>query len=256
MAIVYVTTGAWGTGTGVPNPAATIDGNFYDLDQRVQDLVDNPPVAAGISNIQVNGSQLMIFLSNGAEFGPFTLPVAAIQFKGEYVPTTQYFELDVVSVLGQGIFLVRIDHEGPDPFNPDLLILGEPAYVKIFGDDPYRYDFGLFIPGEPGSGFLTGERIFSHIVVADVFIEEDAPGSQALLEVAPADGDLIFPIYQDVTQVGTITFPDTETIGVFEITGGVQLASGERFSIIRPNTLDTAARELTVTFAARRGIMP
>lgn len=256
MAIIYVTTGAWGTGTGVPNPAATIDGNFYDLDQRVQNLVDNPPVAVGISNIQVNGSQLMIFLSNGASFGPYTLPVAAIQFKGEYVPGTQYFELDIFSVVGQGIFLVRIDHEGPDPFNPALLILGEPAYVKIWGDDPYRYDFGLFIPGEPGSGFLTGERIFSHIAVADVFIAEDAPGSRALLATAPSDGDLVFVINKNETQVGTLTFPDGDDVGVFEIVDGVQLVDGDRFSLIRPNTLDTAARELTVTFAARRGTLP
>jgi hypothetical protein len=35
MTIVYVTTGAWGTGTGTPNSAAQVDGNFYTLDQLI-----------------------------------------------------------------------------------------------------------------------------------------------------------------------------------------------------------------------------
>ena len=39
MTIVYVTTGAWGAGTGTPNSAAQVDGNFYDVDQRIVDLV-------------------------------------------------------------------------------------------------------------------------------------------------------------------------------------------------------------------------
>ena len=38
MTIVYVTTGAWGAGTGTPNSAAQVDGNFYDVDQRIVDL--------------------------------------------------------------------------------------------------------------------------------------------------------------------------------------------------------------------------
>ena len=38
MTIFYVTTGAWGTGTGTPNTAAQVDGNFYDVDQRIVSL--------------------------------------------------------------------------------------------------------------------------------------------------------------------------------------------------------------------------
>ena len=38
MTVVYVTTGAWGTGTGTPNSAAQVDGNFYYFQQAVAGL--------------------------------------------------------------------------------------------------------------------------------------------------------------------------------------------------------------------------
>ena len=38
MTIVFVTTGPWGSGTGAPNSAAQVDGNFYDVDQRIVGL--------------------------------------------------------------------------------------------------------------------------------------------------------------------------------------------------------------------------
>ena len=41
MTIVYVTTGTWGTGTGAPISAADVDGNFFDVDQRIVALGDD-----------------------------------------------------------------------------------------------------------------------------------------------------------------------------------------------------------------------
>jgi hypothetical protein len=45
MTITYVTTGPWGAGTGTPNSAAQVDGNFYDVDQRIVAL--NADLAEG-----------------------------------------------------------------------------------------------------------------------------------------------------------------------------------------------------------------
>ncbi|RWF44306.1 MAG: hypothetical protein EOS65_02710 [Mesorhizobium sp.] len=76
MTIVYRTNGAWGAGQGYNLTAAQIDGNFYDLDQRIQAIEDNPPVPLNISNMTVVGTQWTIYLEDATAFGPFTLPQA------------------------------------------------------------------------------------------------------------------------------------------------------------------------------------
>ncbi|TIL94516.1 MAG: hypothetical protein E5Y73_11395 [Mesorhizobium sp.] len=76
MTIVYRTTGAWGIGQGYNLTALQVDGNFYDLDQRIQAIEDNPPEPVNISNITVVGTQMTIYLEDATEFGPFTLPQA------------------------------------------------------------------------------------------------------------------------------------------------------------------------------------
>lgn len=256
MAIIYVSDGPWGTGTGVPHTAATGDNNFYELDTRVTELETNPPVAAGISNIQVNGSQMMIFLSNGDSYGPFTLPVAAISFRGDFVAGQQYYELDVISVFGSGLYFVRQDHIGVDPFDPDRLEGGEPVYQLLFGQDPNIYTFGLFIPGVPGNGIAVGRAIYRHLFINDVYIEENLEGSLGQLFVAPADGDLVFDLQKNDVSIGSITILDGTTPCLFEVVGQVQFSAGDTISVIRPTTLDSAADELTITFNGKRGLLP
>jgi hypothetical protein len=76
MTIVYRTGGAWGAGQGYNLTALQVDGNFYDLDQRIQAIEDNPPVPTNISNMTVVGTQWTIYLEDATVFGPFTLPQA------------------------------------------------------------------------------------------------------------------------------------------------------------------------------------
>lgn len=256
MALVFVTDGAWGTGQHTPLTATQGDNNFYELDQRVQELEDNPPVAAGISNIQVDGSQMMIFLSNGDSYGPFTLPVAAIQFKGEFVAGQQYYELDVITVLGQGMFFVRQDHVGEDPFDPDRVIGGEPVYTLLFGSDPNVYHFGLFIPGQPGFGITAGRNMYAHVFAASVYIVEGMTGSIGHVYVAPADGDLVFSLCKNDVEIGTMTFPDGEIEAVFDFPAEVQFEAHDVFSVICPAVLDSTADEMVATFVGVRGTLP
>ena len=56
--------------------AAEVDGNFTDLDTRVDALEASSPEPNNISNILVSGTQMTIVLDDATEFGPFTLPQA------------------------------------------------------------------------------------------------------------------------------------------------------------------------------------
>ncbi|TIM16290.1 MAG: hypothetical protein E5Y67_03600 [Mesorhizobium sp.] len=76
MTIVYRTDGAWGVGQGYNLTALQVDGNFYDLDQRIQAIEDNPPEPVNISHMTVVGTQWTIYLEDATAFGPFTLPQA------------------------------------------------------------------------------------------------------------------------------------------------------------------------------------
>lgn len=75
-ALVYRTTGAWGVGQGYNLTAAQIDGNFYELAQRIDAIVADIPLPLNISNMTVIGTQWRIYLEDSTVFGPFTLPQA------------------------------------------------------------------------------------------------------------------------------------------------------------------------------------
>ena len=77
MTIVYVTTGAWGAGTGAPNSAAQVDGNFYDVDQRIVTL--NADLAEGkrIDTVTYTTNSMTFHFTDGTS-QVIPLPVATL----------------------------------------------------------------------------------------------------------------------------------------------------------------------------------
>jgi hypothetical protein len=67
--------GTWGAGKG-SNLRPEIDGNTYELAQRIAGIIADIPTPLNISNITVIGTQMRIYLEDGTVFGPFTLPQA------------------------------------------------------------------------------------------------------------------------------------------------------------------------------------
>jgi hypothetical protein len=256
MAIVYVTPGPWGAGTGTPNSAAQIDNNFYELKQALDDIVDNIPAPAEISNMEIVGSQLLITLSNGATFGPYTLPIATFQLRGEYVPGQHYYELDIISVFGVGLFMVRIEHDTDVgvPFDPEATDGdGHDLYLQLFGDTPQVYDVGLFSPGKPGQGFDSAGYLAAHVFARDAWFDVNMPNSQARLRVAP-DAALSFDIEADDVVIGTIAFASGETVGVITVAAAFQMNAGDMLVVRPPTAVNDAARDLVVTLCGIRGI--
>lgn len=76
MTITFRTAGPWGAGQGYNLTNVQVDFNFWDHEQRITAIEENPPVAVPPSNMTVNGSQWTIYYPDGLTFGPFTLPQA------------------------------------------------------------------------------------------------------------------------------------------------------------------------------------
>lgn len=258
MPIVYRTTdGAkWGTGKGSNLTPTEVDNNFWELVERLVELEENPPTAVGISNIQVVGTTMMIYLSDGTEFGPYTLPVAQMDWRGDWQPETQYYETNLVKVNGRGLYFVRLDHISDTTFNPEATDgLGNPLYGLTFGEDTYVYDFGFFYPGVPGFGIAVGATMAAHMPAHSFYIPANAPSCIAKLDVAPT-AELVFDLQKNGDVIGSITFDAADPLGIFDFPDDVQFDAGDIFRLMGPAALDATAEELVVTIAAVRGEIP
>jgi hypothetical protein len=138
--ITYRTIGAWGAGKGANLQASEVDNNFWSLAEAINDLINDPPQANGIGAINVSGTQMTIILNDGSVMGPFTLPVLTFRWRGEWVQSTPYAQLDVFTVADVGIFLVNIAHTSPpDFFDPNATDgSGNPLTQQLFGSTDAR----------------------------------------------------------------------------------------------------------------------
>jgi len=115
MSIVYRTPGPWGpssvTEDLTPNQ---VDNNFWEL---VQQIAAKAVQGVGIANIIVVGNQMTILLTDHTLLGPFTLPVAAISFRGEWQPNTDYLANDIITH-GGSTYIVLWNHTSAATFDP------------------------------------------------------------------------------------------------------------------------------------------
>lgn len=252
MAITYRTTGPWGAGKGSNLTPTEVDTNFKTLKDEIDALTGSPPTAVGISNIEVIGTQMKIFLSDGTSYGPYTLPYVMFHSRGDWAPDTLYSTLDLITVPQKGLYLVNKDHESGDEFDPDLVVDGVPAYSLVFPELSYIYDIAFFYPGKPGFGIASGGYMLAHMFCRDILFAAGLTDSLAKLRVAPA-ADMSFPIYVNTTEIGTLTFAAGVTDGVFTFDDAVQMQVGDILNVGPAAAgLDADARDLTVTFIGMR----
>lgn len=108
--IIYRTAGAWGPGAGANLTAPQVDGNFYDLSQRMQGLELNGIQPIQITSFSAVGNQLFIYMSDGTVQGPLTLPTVKWYFRGSWQPSTVYAPDDVVIGPDNAVYLVMFSH--------------------------------------------------------------------------------------------------------------------------------------------------
>ncbi len=75
---------------GIPLTAEEVDGNFSELDQRVQQLETKPIMAEGIRSIIQEGDQIVITGTFGTTWGPFILPKCLPRPRGDWQENTPY----------------------------------------------------------------------------------------------------------------------------------------------------------------------
>lgn len=82
---------------GAPLTVEEIDGNFRELETRLNRLEDHSEVGEGLGKIEVQGDQMILTGTFGTDFGTFTLPKATLRVRGRWLPQTSYQKPDLVT---------------------------------------------------------------------------------------------------------------------------------------------------------------
>jgi hypothetical protein len=233
MTITYVTTGAWGTGTGTPNSAAQVDGNFHDVDQRIVDL--NADLAEGkrIESVTYTPNSMTFHFTDGSS-QVIPLPIATITYVGQWTNSTPYTTGQMVSVPGVGMFQILVNHTTPPlpaVFDPNAVDGGgNPLYSFWLPLYDVNFDAAIFVPGSVQR--TAGEVMFAAVAGRTMQLVSGNAHAYAYLDVAIGTGtNIILSIQKNRVQIGTVTF----TAGVTPDAGGGQAGA---FSI--PATTDFA----------------
>lgn len=135
------------TGKGSKLTAGEVDGNFYDILTRVLTLEDGG--AFGVESVDFSGNSITFNWTDETSSGPFALPVATFQARGVWTNNQVLAVLDVVTVPGQGTYLVQIAHttpDAPEEFDPaaDNGTDGDLLYLPLGEAPPDLTDYMLF----------------------------------------------------------------------------------------------------------------
>jgi hypothetical protein len=258
MTIVFVTTGAWGTGTGTPNSAAQVDGNFFDLDQRIVDLVADVAEGKGIDHISYTANSMTIHYTDGTS-QVVPLPIAVLTLVGEWMNSKTYLRGQMVTFTPLGIFQVLQDHTTPPPpavFDPNAVDgSGNPLYLMFMPLQDINYDASIFVPGSVQR--VANELMYQGIVNRNMRLPLGNADCFAYLDVgnnAIGATDIIIAIQKNGVEIGTITFAAGGTIdahggqlGTFSVPADADFVSGNLYALRSTQSTNSAPSGLSVT---------
>jgi hypothetical protein len=262
MTIVYVTTGAWGAGTGTPNSAAQVDGNFYDLDQRVVAL--NADLAEGkrIDYVTYSSSSMTFHYTDGTT-QVIPLPVATLQYRGAWMNSTPYVPGDLFTA-GNGFYQVLEPHTTPaypaifDPDATDGSTAQNPLYSLWMPLRDVNYDAAIFVPGSIQR--TAGELLFVGIANRTMNLGAGNAQAYAYLDIgndSTGATDIIVSIEKNNSEIGTITFAaggsidsDGGQAGAFNIPAATAFAENDRYGlrVTQSNNAEPSGLSVTLPF--------
>ena len=240
----------WGAGLSRALRADEVDMNFWILLSLILQIEANPVQPNQISSITSDGASLTVTMADASTFGPFTLPVAEFEWRGNWTPTTVYNKWDLFETT-TGLFLVLQAHTSNATFNSsDGNVAG--AYYRTLVKYPVTLDIGFFAPGYPGAGVADGFPIFSYLFAHPAFLSAGLPGSLAKVAAAFTSAQS-FDIQQDGLSIGSLDFAAGATVGTFTFAADVQFIANDVLQIMKPATIDATGASLNVTIAATKG---
>jgi hypothetical protein len=259
MTIVYVTTGGWGAGTGTPNSAAQVDGNFYDLDQRVVALNDDLAEGKRIDFVTSTSNSMTFHYTDGTT-QVIPLPIATLQYVGTWTNSTPY-EPGNLFTAANGFYQVLELHTTPPPpafFDPDATdgtTDQNPLYQLWMPIRDVNYDAAIFVPGSIQRE--VDELLFVGIANRTMSLASGNENAYAYLDVgndSTGATDIIVSIEKNRTEIGTITFVangDIDTaggqVGEFNIPAATAFAEGDTYALRVTQSDNAGPAGLSVT---------
>jgi hypothetical protein len=254
MTIVYVTTGAWGTGTGTPNSAPQVDGNFYDVDQRIAGLQTDLAEGKRIDTVTYTGSSMTFNYTDGTS-QVIALPVATFQFMGPWTNDAHYIPGHLITG-ANGFYQVLKDHTTPPwpaAFDPNALDgSGNPLYQLWMPLHDMNYDAAIFVPGSIQRA--ADELLFVGIANRSMQLASGNANAYAYLDSGISTGtDIVLSIEKNRIEIGTITFTagDIDTAGgqagEFNIPAPTDFAEGDTYALRVTQSDDAGPADLSVT---------
>ena len=243
MTIVYVTTGAWGAGTGTPNSAAQVDGNFYDLDHRVVQL--NADLAEGkrIDTVSYTSNSMTFHFTDGTT-QTIPLPIATLKYVGTWTNNTPYMRGHMITA-NNGFYQVLQDHTTPplpatfDPNATDESTDNNPLYSLWMPLNDVNYDAAIFVPGSVQRE--ADELLFVGIANRTMRLGSGNENAYAYLDIgndSTGATDIIVSIEKNRTEIGTITFEaggDLDTaggqVGAIDVPTATDFAEGDTYGL-------------------------
>lgn len=212
----------WGAGIGVALSSVQVDLNFWDSETRLTALEAlGISAAVGIDYITQNGNSFTFHMSDHTLEGPFTIPTAQWNPRGQWQPSTPYSPFDVFYFNGS-LYLCVFATTGQSSFDPNAndgfghnfyaLIIPEPANVLPAGGST-----GTVLSKASGTDFDVYWQVLHGI----------PPGGfsgDVLTKHSSSDYDAIWetPSFVPVTSINTVAIPFVIDGGGSAITTGVK----------------------------------
>lgn len=134
----------WGSGKGSRLTSTEADINFWDVWQAIVALQSSSG-GARIDYFEVSGTQFYVHMTDHSILGPYDLPVATFDDKGDWAPNTSFAKLDVVHENGS-VYWVQVPHTSAATFDAGAT-------------DGSGHDLYVLLVGAPGNALPTGGAV-------------------------------------------------------------------------------------------------
>lgn len=209
----------WGGGQGSPLSAVTVDLNFWALFTAVTALETAfvGGAAAGIDFISqpTGGDMFYIHLTDHRVLGPYKIPTAQWNPRGEWQPLHAYAAFDVVSHNGS-VYLVSVPHTSGSTFSAlSTDGLGHTLYMLLLttpaNSMPNGGTVGQRLVKASGSPFVTEWASDKRVLFVQVNGHPDP--SELLLQYAVVDHS-----YLPASLIGSAFFEGIRSLGLSSYT--------------------------------------